>query len=69
MKLNNIILSLLLTGTIFSFSNIANAELMQIEASGSYTVGDGPDENISVAKDRARMEAKRSAAEKAGFCR
>ena len=66
MKLNNIILSLLLTGTIFSFSNIANAELMQIEASGSYTVGDGPDENISVAKDRARMEAKRSAAEKAG---
>ncbi len=66
MKLSKILVSLLLAGTVFNFSNTATAKVMQIEASGSYTVGDGPDENISLAKDRARMEAKRSAAEKAG---
>ena len=34
-----------------------------IEADGSYTIGDGLDENISVAKDRAKTNALRNASE------
>lgn len=42
------------------------AEVVEISASGTYLVGDSPDENFALAKDRARLEAKRLAAEKAG---
>ena len=44
----------------------AFASVQTIEADGYYIIGDGPDENHSVAKKRAKMDAKRSAAEKAG---
>lgn len=51
--------------SVFTFSNCyANTEI--ITTTGQYTVGDGPDENISVAKERARIDAMRAAAEKAG---
>ena len=52
----------------FSFVDVAEAveEVQTVEADGYYLIGDGPDENHSVAKDRARMDAKRMAAEKAG---
>lgn len=43
----------------------ASAEQQVIEADGSYTIGDGLDENISVAKDRAKAEALRNAGEQA----
>ena len=43
------------------------ASVQTIEADGYYIIGDGPDENHSVAKNRAKMDAKRSAAEKAGI--
>ena len=42
------------------------AEQKIIEGDGFYTIGDGLDENISVAKDRAKAEAMRNAGEKAG---
>lgn len=42
------------------------AMVQNIEADGYYIIGDGPDESHSVAKNRARMEAKRAAVEKAG---
>ena len=48
------------------FSNV-EATQQTIEADGYYTIGDGPDENHSVAKNRAKMDAKRAAAEKAGI--
>lgn len=44
----------------------AQAETQTVEAEGSYAVGDGPDENITTAKERARQEALRAATEKAG---
>ena len=50
----------------FLGSGVALAENQTIEADGIYIMGDGPDENQSVAKGRARLEAKRAAAEKAG---
>ena len=50
----------------FLGSDVASAEKQTIEADGIYIMGDGPDENQSVAKGRARLEAKRAAAEKAG---
>ena len=42
------------------------AEQRLIEATGTYTIGDGLDENISVAKDRAKEDALRNASEQAG---
>lgn len=47
---------------------VPNAEAKQVtvEATGQYTVGDGPDENISAAKERARVDAMRMAAEQGG---
>lgn len=42
------------------------AEHRIIEGDGFYTIGDGLDENISVAKERAKNEALRNAGEKAG---
>lgn len=43
-----------------------DAAPQNIEATGEYLIGDGPDENINTAKERARTEAMRTAAEKAG---
>lgn len=47
---------------------VPNAEAKQVtvEATGQYTVGDGPDENISAAKECARVDAMRMAAEQGG---
>jgi len=47
-------------------SSSAFAEQRIIEATGTYTIGDGLDENISVAKDRAKTDALRNASEQAG---
>ncbi len=57
-----------LLAVCFSFLNVveAGAQVQTVEADGYYLIGDGPDENHSVAKDRARMDAKRAVAEKAG---
>ena len=46
--------------------NGAEAEIRTVEGDGYYVIGDGPEENHSVAKERARMEAKRAASEKCG---
>ena len=54
------------TFIILSSVGTALAAIQTIEADGYYIIGDGPDENHSIAKSRARMDAKRSAAEKAG---
>lgn len=54
-----------LIGLMFMIMPVACAEVVTVEADGYYTVGDGPDENISVAKERARAEAKRNASERA----
>lgn len=43
-----------------------DAEQVKVEAIGQYVVGDGPNENISAAKERARIDAMRLAAEKGG---
>ena len=51
---------------VIIMANSVEAEVQTIEADGYYIVGDGPDEDHSVAKKRARMDAKRDAAEKAG---
>ena len=56
----------------FSFFIIINlvtpvlASEQTVIATGTYLIGDGPNETISVAKDRAREEAMRMASEKAG---
>lgn len=52
---------------LFCAGNLdVNAAPQSIEAAGEYLIGDGPDENINTAKERARIEAMRVAAEKAG---
>jgi hypothetical protein len=43
---------------------VSEAEVVTVEADGQYMLGD--DDNISTAKERARQDALRSAAEKAG---
>lgn len=43
-----------------------DAEIKTIEASGMYIMGDGPAENFSIARERARENAKRAAVEQAG---
>lgn len=50
----------------FCVSSISFAATEIIESDGFYTIGDGPEENISIAKERARLEAMRNAIEKAG---
>lgn len=63
------LLIVLLTGTIIVCgidSSLASAEVVTVEGTGTYTIGDGLDENLSAAKERARMEAMRNASEKAG---
>ncbi len=44
----------------------AEAKQVTVEATGWYTIGDGPNESIAVAKERARVDAMRSAAEQGG---
>ena len=66
----NFINRILKFATIISIATIclmstSFAEQKIIEADGSYTIGDGLDENISVAKDRAKTEALRNASEQA----
>lgn len=54
--------------TAFSFlclEPLASAQIENINASGSYTIGDG-DENINVARQKAKDDAMRMAVEKAG---
>ena len=63
------LLIVLLTGTIIACgidSSLASAEVVTVEGTGTYTIGDGLDENLAAAKERARMEAMRNASEKAG---
>lgn len=43
----------------FLSAPIVDAAPQNIEATGEYLIGDGPDENINTAKERARTEAKR----------
>ena len=50
-----------------SFSLTASAERRTIEADGSSQVGDGMEENHSVAKQRAEETAKRRASEEAAL--
>ena len=45
----------------------AFAEIRVIEADGYYIMGDGPEENAAVAKERARVDARRAASEQAGL--
>ena len=45
----------------------ALAEVRVIEADGYYIMGDGPEENAEVAKERARADARRAAGEQAGL--
>ena len=43
-----------------------SAESKTVEADGEYTAGEGLEENFSVAKERARLNAMRNASEKVG---
>lgn len=63
--LHKIILSFIFIAWLFA-QNIAFANIYTIEADGFYIVNDGPQENINIAQERAFMEAKRAATEKAG---
>jgi len=47
-------------------NNCVLAEKYLVEGDGQYIVGDGPEENINIAKKRAKLEALRNAVEKAG---
>lgn len=60
-----IVIAMIAFGSLCGKS-VALAKVQTVEADGYYIIGDGPDENHSVAKDRARMDAKRQATEKAG---
>lgn len=59
---------LLLLVLIFGYctSSTVFAEIYTIDADGFYIMGDGPIENKTIAQNRARMDAKRAAIEKAG---
>lgn len=45
----------------------AHAEVKILEADGYYVMGDGPAESLSVAKERARIDARRAISERAGI--
>lgn len=64
--LKKLVVAMIALFVVTIFSNV-EATQQTIEADGYYTIGDGPDENHSVAKNRAKMDAKRAAAEKAGI--
>ena len=53
----------LILGCFVTCSALAAPQV--IEAEGSYTIGDGLDENISAAKERAKADAMRNASEQA----
>ena len=48
------------------YSRIALAKIIEVKATGTHIIDDGTEENISIAKERARLEAKRAAVEQAG---
>ncbi len=50
---------------VITMASAVEAKVQTVEADGYYIVGDGPEENHSVAKIRAKIDAKRAAAEKA----
>ena len=60
-------LSLLVLICSLCFVAPVSAEVQTIEADGYYIMGDGLEENQVVAKERAKANAKRSAAEQAGI--
>ena len=53
--------------TFLCLCSLALAEQKIIEAVGYSVMGDGPEESTEVAKERARKDARRAAAEKAGI--
>lgn len=67
MYIKQLLSGLLMLNIALGFPALAKAEQVTINASGVYIVGDNPDENFALAKERARNEAKRSAAEQAGI--
>ena len=60
----NCVASALLGLSCIVIPAVSEAEVVTVEADGQYMLGD--DDNISTAKERARQDALRSAAEKAG---
>lgn len=64
-KIQHVLGSLLATLFIFFTLTQSAFAAQTVSAEGYYTVGDGPDENISVAKERARVDAQRKACEQA----
>ncbi|SFW17458.1 tetratricopeptide repeat protein [Selenomonas ruminantium] len=72
MKTDSCIKCIIFSTAVLVFLALTNyktvyASIQTIEADGYYIVGDGPNENITIAQNRARMEAKRAVAEKAGI--
>ena len=67
MNLKKKIAAAILGGLLFNPASfpLASAEIQTIEAEGFYTMGDGPEENPAIAKERARADAKRAASEQA----
>ena len=59
------VIALLLNALLLMCSSIAWAAPQRIEADGSYTIGDGLEENLSLARARAKSEAMRNASEQA----
>lgn len=67
MKKNQLLESILLGLSCYILPyNIASAEIENIEATGSYSVGDNETENFASARENAYNEAMRSAVEQAG---
>ena len=60
------VLSVILMNIITSNNNYLYAKAYYVEADGSYIIGDVPEENVDIAKKRAKLEALRNAVEKAG---
>lgn len=58
--------SCLLVCVLLFGSSVSYAQVFTVEAVGSYLIGDGPDENVSVAKTRAREDAMCRAVEQVG---
>ena len=64
-KIFNLYHTFIIVVLIVFYPAIVSAEQQIIEADGTYTIGDGLDENISVAKERAKTNALRNASEQA----
>ena len=68
MKLKKKLLAAIWGGILLSlapFIPSASAEIKTITADGYYTIGDGSEESVPVAKQCARADAKRVASERA----